>query len=51
MDGIEKLIDQLNLIQKTIAAGDDKEVIKLLEKAARKRAKMIQCKIDQKELF
>ena len=50
-DGIEKLITQLKLIQKAIAAGDEKKVKKLLEKAAQKRAKMIQYKIEQKELF
>jgi len=49
--GIDALIEQLKLIQKAIAAGDGAKVEKLLNKAAGKRAKMIQHKIDQNELF
>lgn len=51
IEGIETLIGQLKLIQKAIQSGDEKKVKKLLEQAAAKRAKMIQHKIDQKELF
>ena len=49
--GIDELIAQLELVQKAIQSGDEKQVIKLLEKAAQKRSKMIQYKIEQKELF
>jgi prephenate dehydrogenase len=49
--GIDALIEQLKLIQKAIAEGDGAKVEKLLDKAAAKRGKMIQHKIDQKELF
>jgi prephenate dehydrogenase len=49
--GIDKLIAQLRLIQKAIRSGDEKKVQKLLEQAAQKRARLIQYKIDQKELF
>ena len=49
--GIDELIVQLELVQKAIKSGDEKQVVKLLEKAAQKRSKMIQYKIDQKELF
>jgi prephenate dehydrogenase len=49
--GIDAVIARLQQLQKAIAAGDAEKVQKLLEKAAGKRAKMIQQKIDQKELF
>lgn len=50
-DGIDALIDQLRRIQQAIRDGDEAKLKKLLEKAAQKRANMIQHKIDQKELF
>lgn len=49
--GIDALVAQLKLIQKAIADGDAKKVEKLLAQAGQKRRKMIQHKIDQKELF
>ena len=49
--GIDKLITQLQKIQAAIAAGDQKKVEKLLTQAAEKRSKMIEYKIQQKELF
>ena len=51
VSGIDELVAQLKLVQKAIKSGDEKQVVKLLEKAAQKRAKMIQYKIEQKELF
>lgn len=49
--GIDKLIEQLQKIKDAIQAGDAKKVEKLLTQAAEKRSKMIQYKIEQKELF
>ncbi|MHC5082436.1 MAG: prephenate dehydrogenase [Planctomycetota bacterium] len=49
--GIDKLIAQLQKIQDAIEAGDQKKVEKLLSQAADKRSKMIEYKIQQKELF
>ena len=49
--GIDSLIAQLMLMRKAIADGDEKKVKKLLQQAGEKRSKMIQRKIDQKELF
>jgi prephenate dehydrogenase len=51
VEGIEKLIGRLKAVQDAIAAGDAKQVNKILSQASQKRAKLIQHKIDQKELF
>lgn len=49
--GIGKLVDQLQKIQAAIEDGDQKSVERLLAQAAKKRAELIQYKIDQQELF
>lgn len=51
LKGIDALIAQLKTIQKAIQAGDEKKLMKLLDQAGQKRSKMIQHKIEQKELF
>ena len=51
VEAIEKLVGQLQTLQAAIAAGDTQEVNKILAQAGQKRAKLIQHKIDQKELF
>ncbi len=51
VDGIGRLIGELKDLQKAIKAGDEQKVNKLLSRAAEKREKMIQYKIEQKELF
>jgi len=50
-EAIEKLVGQLQTLQAAIAAGDAQKVNKILAQASQKRAKLIQHKIDQKELF
>ncbi|MBP8605029.1 MAG: prephenate dehydrogenase/arogenate dehydrogenase family protein [Phycisphaerae bacterium] len=49
--GIERLITQLRLIQDAVRSEDKKKIEKFLTQAARKRAQLIQYKIEQKELF
>lgn len=51
VEGIEKLITQLRMIQDAVRSRDKKKIEKLLTQAAQKRARLIQYKIDQKELF
>lgn len=51
LKGIDDLIDQLKTIQKAIRSGDEKKLMQLLDQAGQKRSKMIQHKIEQKELF
>ena len=51
VEAIEKLKAQLQALQDAIAAGDTQKVNKILDQASQKRAKLIQYKIDQKELF
>lgn len=51
VEAIEKLVDRLEALQDAIAAGDAKQVNKMLSQASQKRAKLIQHKIDRKELF
>ncbi len=51
VDGIDALIERLKEFRKAVKAGDEKKVDKLLAAAGDKRAKMIQHKIEQKELF
>ena len=51
VEAIEKLVAQLQTLQDAISAGDMQEVNKILARAGQKRAKLIQYKIDQKELF
>lgn len=51
LEGIDALIAQLQVIRKAVESGDEKKLIRLLEQAAQKRSKMIQHKIEQKELF
>jgi prephenate dehydrogenase len=51
IEAIEKLVAQLQTLQAAIAAGDTQKVNKILAQASQKRAKLIQHKIDQKELF
>ena len=51
VEAIEKLMAQLQALQDAIAAGDTQKVNKILAQASQKRAKLIQYKIDQKELF
>lgn len=51
VEAIGKLMDQLQILQAAIAAGDTRKVSKILAQASQKRAKLIQYKIDQKELF
>lgn len=51
VEAIEKLVSQLQILQDAIAAGDAQKVNKILDQAGQKRAKLIQHKIDQKELF
>ncbi|RKY03478.1 MAG: hypothetical protein DRP56_11115 [Planctomycetota bacterium] len=50
-EAIGKLVCQLQTLQAAIAAGDAQKVNKILAQASQKRAKLIQHKIDQKELF
>jgi prephenate dehydrogenase len=50
-EAIEILQDQLRALQNAIVAGDAQRVNKILSQASQKRAKLIQHKIDQKELF
>ena len=50
-EGIEKLIERLQGLRDAIAAGNARKVNKILDQARQKRAKLIQYKIDQKELF
>lgn len=50
-EAIEKLVAQLQTLQAAIAVGDAQKVNEMLAQAAQKRAKLIQHKIDQKELF
>ncbi len=49
--GIDRLIAQLKDFRDAVKAGDEAKVNKLLTAAGEKRAKMIQHKIEQKELF
>jgi prephenate dehydrogenase len=51
VEAIEKLVSQLQTLRDAIAAGDSQKVNKILAQAGQKRAKLIQYKIDQKELF
>jgi prephenate dehydrogenase len=51
IEAIGKLMTQLQALQDAIAAGDEQKVNKILAQAGQKRAKLIQYKIDQKELF
>jgi prephenate dehydrogenase len=51
VEAIGKLVTQLQTLQAAIAAEDAQEVNKILAQAGQKRAKLIQHKIDQKELF
>ena len=51
VDGIDRLIAQLKDFRNAVKAGDEAKVNKLLTAAGEKRAKMIQHKIEQKELF
>jgi prephenate dehydrogenase len=51
VEAIGKLVTQLQTLQAAIAAEDAQEVNKILDQAGQKRAKLIQHKIDQKELF
>jgi prephenate dehydrogenase len=51
VEAIEKLVAQLQTLQDAISAGDMQKVNKILARAGQKRAKLIQYKIDQKELF
>lgn len=51
VEAIEKLVAQLQALREAIAAGDTQKVSKILARAGQKRAKLIQYKIDQKELF
>jgi prephenate dehydrogenase len=51
VEAIEKLQAQLQALQDAIAAGDERKVNKILAQAGEIRAKLIQYKIDQKELF
>jgi prephenate dehydrogenase len=51
VEAIEKLVAQLQTLRDAIAAGDTQKVNKILAQAGQKRAKLIQYKIDQKELF
>lgn len=51
VDGIDRFIAQLKDFRKAVKAGDEKKVNKLLSAAGEKRGKMIQHKIEQKELF
>jgi prephenate dehydrogenase len=51
VDAIEKLVVQLQTLQDAIAAGDMQKASDILAQARQKRAKLIQYKIDQKELF
>jgi hypothetical protein len=44
-------VAQLQTLQDAISAGDMQKVNKILARAGQKRAKLIQYKIDQKELF
>ena len=48
---IGELTVRLQALQDAIAAGDARKVNKILDQAGQKRAKLIQYKIDQKELF
>ena len=51
VDGIDKIIKQLELFKKAIQA-DDKETLEtLLEQARQKRERLIAYKLEQKELF
>lgn len=49
--GIDKLIKQLERVKDAISKNDYKKLEKLLTQAAQKRGRMIQYKMDQKELF
>ncbi|MEN8127233.1 MAG: prephenate dehydrogenase [Planctomycetota bacterium] len=51
VEAIGELTDRLQTLQDAIAAGDAKKVNRILAQAGQKRAKLIQHKIDQKELF
>jgi prephenate dehydrogenase len=51
VEAIEKLVAQLQILQDAISAGDTQKVYKILAQAGQKRAKLIQYKMDQKELF
>ena len=51
VEGIEKLIIQLQKIQAAIQCGEDKKIQRFLKQAADKRDKMIGYKIDRQDLF
>ncbi len=51
LEGIDKLITQLERFRTAIEAGDEQQLEKLLETARQKREKLIEYKLEQKELF
>jgi prephenate dehydrogenase len=49
--GIDRLIRQLTLMKKAVAARDAKAIEKLLERARTKREKLIEYKLRRRELL
>lgn len=49
--GLGRVIRQLETIRRAVDAGDEKKIEKFLEQARQKREKLIEYKIEQKELF
>ena len=51
VQGIDKLIAQLERFRTAIDTGDEKQLEKLLEQARQKREQLIAYKLEKKELF